>query len=202
MKYTIDVANLLGTTHRLKKDWVFKKFIGKYEKEIQADDLTFDDYYEAKRWMQTHDFIEVEGEKVEVNPTSYDLTDPTVSVRPHRTGKPKNPYISEEDLKRVIIAGNDNYNNSLVIDFDGYLHLIPFNRAKGGPYAVRFETFLAGNGYVGSQSSLIHIDDTYLSLLEGWLDHLVGHDKIYRDYPSDQTKEELIEEIKEAINNL
>jgi hypothetical protein len=199
LKYTIDVANLLGTTHRLKKDWVFKKFTGKYEKEIQADDLTFDDYYEAKRWMQTHDFIEVEGKKMEVDPP---LTDPTIRIRPHRTGKPKNPYITEEDLKRVLIAGNDHYNNSLVIDFDGYLHLIPFNREKVGPYVVRFETFLAGNGYVGSQSSLNHINDTYLNLLEGWLEHLVGHDKVYRDYPSDQTKEELIEEIKKALNNL
>jgi ligand-binding SRPBCC domain-containing protein len=72
------VANLLGTTHRLKKDWVFKKFTEKYETEVQEDDLTFDDYYEAKRWIQTHDFIEVEGKKVEVDPISYDLTDPTV----------------------------------------------------------------------------------------------------------------------------
>jgi hypothetical protein len=38
--------------------------------------------------------------------------------------------------------------------------------------------------------------------LEGWLEHLVGHDKNYRDYPSDQTKEELIGEINEAINNI
>ncbi|WP_256238006.1 hypothetical protein [Bacillus sp. EB600] len=201
MKYTIDVANLLGTTHRLNKDWVFRKFTGKYEKEIQSDDLTFDDYA-AKLWMQTHDFIEVEGKSVEVDPTSYDLTDPTVSIRPHRTEKPKNPYITKEDLKRVLIAGNEHDHNSLIIDFDGYLHLIPFNRARGGPYAVRFETFLAGNGYVGSQSSLNHINDTYLSLLEGWLEHLVGHDKIYRNYPSDQTKEKLIEKINEAINNL
>ncbi|MBT2701211.1 hypothetical protein J7E79_28430 [Bacillus sp. ISL-40] len=71
MKYTIDVADLLCTTHRLKKDWVFKKFTGKHEKEIQEDDLTFNDYYESKRWMHTHDFIEVEGKKVEVNPISY-----------------------------------------------------------------------------------------------------------------------------------
>ncbi|MCQ6281709.1 protein kinase [Bacillus sp. EB600] len=123
-------------------------------------------------------------------------------MRPHRTEKPKNPYITKEDLKRVLIAGNEHDHNSLIIDFDGYLHLIPFNRARGGPYAVRFETFLAGNGYVGSQSSLNHINDTYLSLLEGWLEHLVGHDKIYRNYPSDQTKEKLIEKINEAINNL
>jgi hypothetical protein len=80
--------------------------------------------------------------------------------------------------------------------------LIPFNQAKGGPCAVRFETFLAGNGYVDSQSSLNHLDDTYLSLLEGWLTHLIGHDKIYRDYLRDQAKEELIEDIKEAIYKL
>ena len=101
-----------------------------------------------------------------------------------------------------MFLGDDNYDNSLVIDFDGYLHLIPFRHAKEGSYAVRFETFLAGNGYVGSEESIYDIEDTYLSLLEGWLSHLIGHDSIYRDYPSSSTKEELIKEIEDAINEL
>ncbi|OLN21452.1 hypothetical protein BTO30_14945 [Domibacillus antri] len=128
--------------------------------------------------------------------------DPVVSVRPHRTGKPIKNFITEEDLEKVLIEGDDNYNNSLVIDFNGNLHLKRFNDAKHGPYAVRFETFVAGNGYVGSASSLSHTENTYLSLLDGWLSHLKGHDKVYRDYPSSKSKEQLLQEIQIALNDL
>jgi hypothetical protein len=202
MKFTIDVSKFLYASHRLKKDGLFKEFKGHHDKELMDDDFTFDDFFEAKWWMENHDYIDVEGKKIPVNPSSYGLTDPTVSIRPHRTGKPKHAFISENELKTVLLKGDDNYDNSLVIDFDGFLHLVHFNQAKGGPYAVRFETFLAGNGYVGTKSSLNHIEDTYLSLLDAWETHLVNHDKEYRDYPTSKTKEELLEEIKEAINNL
>jgi hypothetical protein len=203
MKYTIDVAaDSIWTTHRLKKDRTFKTFTGKHEKVILEDDFTFDDYYEAKHWMSNHNFIEVEGEKIEVNPTVSGLTDPVASIRPHRISKPKQAYFSKEQLRKVLLSGNDNINNSLVVDFDGYLHLVPFKQAKEGPYAVRFETFVAGNGYVGEESNLYHLEDTYLGLLDSWSIHLVSHDMEYREHPCDQSKEELIKEIKEAIENL
>jgi hypothetical protein len=205
LKYTIDVTGILTTTHRLKKDDTFKKFFGEHDKEIMDDDLTFDNYYEAKRWKQNHKFIEVEEKRIEVSPTMYGLTDPAVEIRPHRTGKPKKPYITMDDLKQVLLKGDDQFNNSLIIDFDGYLHLLPFDQAKNSAYAVRFETFVAGNGYVGSEKSIEDIEDiedTYLSLLEGWVSHLVGHDTVYRDYPSSSTLDELLVEIEEAINEL
>ncbi|MEX3711209.1 hypothetical protein ABFV99_02270 [Cytobacillus horneckiae] len=202
MIYTIDVSEFLGTSHRLKQDGLFKKFESDDEKEILEDDLTFDDYYKAKNWMANNKFVELDGKQIAVNPESYSLTDPTVSIRPHRTGKPKQSFFTEDDLKKVLLAGNDNYNNSLVVDFDGFLHLVPFKQGIDGAYAVRFETFGAGNGYVGSENSLNHIDETYLSLLEAWEIHLIGHDFVYRDYPTNKTKEVLLEEIKTAINNL
>jgi hypothetical protein len=202
MKFTIDVSDFLYTTQRLKTDGTFKKFEGNHDKEIMKDDFTFDGYYEAKFWKSNHDFIEVEEKRIQVNPTSYGLTDPTVSIRSHRTGKPKQSYFTEGQLRKVLVEGDDTINNSLTVDFDGFLHLVPFEQAINGAYAVRFETFVAGNGYVGKESSLYGLEDTYLSLLDSWSIHLVNHDMEYRDYPCNQTKEELIEEIIEAIDKL
>ncbi|MGE7880130.1 hypothetical protein [Peribacillus muralis] len=202
MKYTIDVYKMIFTSHRLKEDGTFKEFKGQHEKEISDDDYTFDDYYLAKQWKQNQTFIEVDGERVEVNPTSTGLTDPSVRIRPHRTEKPKKSYITKGELQKVLLAGDDNYNNSLVIDFDGFVHLVPLNQAMNEPYAVRFETFGAGNGYVGKNSSLNHLDGTYLALLQSWAIHLVSHDKVYRDYTSGETEEETISEILESIEKL
>lgn len=202
MKFTIDVSKLIDTTHRLKKDGIFKKYEGEHDKEILDDDLTFNNYYEAKVWKNNTDYVDVEGETMPVNPTSYGLADPYISIRPHRTGKPKQSYFTEEHLREVILNGNDSVNNSLVVDFDGYLHLVPFKNAIDNLYAVRFETFVAGNGYVGNRTSHEHLEGTYLSLLDGWSTHLIGHDTVYRDYPSNKTKEELISEIEDAIKEL
>ncbi|MGE7637627.1 hypothetical protein [Peribacillus frigoritolerans] len=202
MKYTIDIYKMIYTTHRLKKDGSFKEINSQYEKDVSDDDYTFDDYYEARQWKEKQTFVEVDGKRLEVNPTSSGLTDPSVTIRPHRSGKPKKSYITKAELQKVLLAGNDNYNNSLVIDFDGYLHLVPFKQAINEPYAVRFETFGAGNGYVGRESSLNHIDDTYLALLQSWAIHLTSHDQIYRDYTSRETEEETLSEILESIEKL
>lgn len=40
MKYTIDIDELMGTAHRLKKDGKFSEFTGNHDKEIIYDDLT------------------------------------------------------------------------------------------------------------------------------------------------------------------
>jgi len=202
LKFTIDIARLIEITHRLKKDGSFKRFEGENDKEVLEDDLIFDNYYDAKLWKSNNEYIEVEGRKILVNPTSYGMADPYVEIRPHRTGKPKQSYFTEEQLREVILNGNDSYNNSLVVDFDGYLHLVRFKNAIDNLYAVRFETFVAGNGYVGDKTSLEHLENTYLSLLDGWSTHLISHDTVYRDYPSNQTKEELIAEIEQAIKEL
>lgn len=202
MKYTIDVDNILTTTHRLKKEGIFKKYTGDHEKDILEDDLTFDDYYDARNFKEKLEFVEIDGEKIKANPTSYGLSDPVLYIRPHRTGKPVQSYFTEDDLKRELLSGNDEINNSLIVDTDGFLHLVPFNQAKKGPYAVRFETFIAGNGYVGSESSLNHLEGTYLALLEAWSIHLVSHDKVYRDYYGGKSKEELINKIIKTIEGL
>nr|MBA5583964.1 protein kinase [Anaerobacillus isosaccharinicus]QOY38534.1 protein kinase [Anaerobacillus isosaccharinicus] len=125
-------------------------------------------------------------------------------VQAHRLEKPKQAYPTKEELATLILNGNDSEHNSLVIDFDGKAHLIPLkgrmpNSLTG--YAVRFETFGAENGYVGTEKSLNHLDHTYQCLLEGWLDHLVYGSTSYRDYSENEfTVEELLKQIENEIN--
>ncbi|WP_127550596.1 protein kinase [Paenibacillus amylolyticus] len=109
-------------------------------------------------------------------------------------------FFTKEELARVLKEGNDERNNSLIVDWEGNIQLVPFtNDSK--TYAVRFETFVAGNGYVGARSKLNHLDGTYQALLEGWVSYLqYGQSKhigIYRDYA--EYKKSIEELQQEAI---
>jgi hypothetical protein len=198
MKFTIDVVKLIMTTHRLKKDGTFKEisFI-----DVLPDDMIFDTIQEAQFWKENQSEFQVVGKMIKANPTSTGMADSYLHIRSHRVGKPKQMVFSKQEVENVLKYGNDNIHNSLVVDFDGFVHLVPFEQAITG-YAVRFETFQAGNGYVGSKSSLNHLDGTYLALLEGWLDHLETHDCEYRDSESRRSEVDILSDINQAYNAL
>lgn len=196
MRFTIDVFRAIFPEYRLKKNGTFGKINGKNSNVIAEDDFTFDSLSEGEKWKREQKFIEVEGEKIEVNPTTgRGLGSYYVSVEPHRIRKPKQNFITKDQLKTTLIQGDDSVHNSLIIDFDGFLHLLPFEQAKNCPYAVRYESFQAGNGYVGSDSGMSHLDRTYLALLQGWSDHLASSKQIYRDYADNESEEEVVKEI-------
>lgn len=200
MKFTIDVLKFVLTEYRLKKDGTFKKVQGIDPKIILEDDYLFDDYFQAKNWTKENPHIELDGKIIDLSPDrAIGFTDYYYQIRPHRIRKPKQNYVTKEQLKNVLKNGDDSKHNSLVIDFDGFLHLLPFEQAVKFPYAVRFETFQAGNGYVGENSNLYHLENTYLALLQGWADHLGSHNQIYRDYTDTRSEDEVIEEIMKYI---
>ena len=199
MIYTIDVG-LIYTDYRLKQDETFKKFNGKHFKEVEADDLTFSNLFDAKSAANDISSIEVDGKLLNVR--SNNLGSMSLSVRPHRTGKPMKSIFTKEEVREVLVKGNDNINNALIIDFEGHVRLVPFRDVRSTPHAVRFESFNAGNGYVGPKSKLNHLNTTYLGLLNGWSSHLFCHDSIYIDYVSDDNEEELLKEIKDLIEKL
>ena len=199
MLYTIDVG-LFYTDYRLKQDETFMKFNGEHFKDVEADDLTFSNHFDAKSVAKEITTIDVDGKTIDVR-TNH-LGSMHLSIRPHRTGKPINHVFTKDDVKDVLIRGNDNINNALIIDFDGRVRLIPFSDVRSTQHAVRFESFHAGNGYVGPKSELNHLNTTYLGLLNGWSSHLFCHDSIYIDYVSDDNEEELLKEIKDLIEKL
>lgn len=109
MLYTIDVG-FIYTEYRLKQDGTFKKFQGEHFKEVEEDDLTFSNFTEAKSIAKKIQKIEVAGETIDVD--SSNIVSKSVMLRPHRTGKPLNAIFTKEDVKQVLINGNDKINNS------------------------------------------------------------------------------------------
>lgn len=199
MKYTIDVG-FLETKYRLKNDSTFREFKGKFSKELEDDDEVFLDYNEAKNYAKSLESIEVDGEVIQVN--TGKLGNYTISAKPHRVSKPKKHFITRQELKEVLVNGDDSRNNSLILDMDGYLKLIPFSEWRSTPYAVRYETFGANNGYVGINSNLSHLELTYLTMIDGWVNHLNSHEQIYKDYVGKVDEEKLLKEIEELIEEI
>lgn len=199
MIYTID-AGFFHTDYRMKKDGTFQKFKGQHFKEVEDDDETFVSQSDAKFTASKINSIEVDGETI--NLRTGHLGSMHITVRPHRTGKPSNKLFSREDLKQVLLNGDDNRNNSLIVDFEGDLRLIPYEDIRSTPHAVRYESFQSGNGYVGFDSSLSHLERTYLGMLDGWESHLICHDSIYVDYTEPFDEKDKISSIEKLIDEL
>ncbi|MCD9026034.1 hypothetical protein [Cohnella silvisoli] len=199
VKFTIDAVQIIMTTHRLQEDNTFKK-VEEGADHIANGDKVFDDYFQADTWKKRHPVVEFDGITIE-NTGGNRMGDHYLDIRQHRTAKPANCYFTKEEVETVLRRGNDEVSNSLVVDYNGVVHLIPAGNSREG-YAVRVETFQAGNGYVGSRSRLNHLENTYKVLLEGWLDHLETGDGEYRDYSDGQnTVEELQQKAVQLIND-
>lgn len=195
----------IDETFRLSKDgsWEQQSDFKSFNPDT---DMLFPSYSAAESWLNFNNPISVNGEVIDLNEEISDLLDfkYNFEIIAHRITKPLNPIFTREQLRDVLLNGNDNYTNSLVIDYDGYPKLIPWvNISNVNKYPVRFENFQAGNGYVGSHASLNGIEKTYLALLEEWGLHLETGRSLYRDYDSVQQSEEQIKtKIMETVNNL
>lgn len=84
-----------------------------------------------------------------------------------REGSPKH-LVSREDIKKVLLARKDADNHTLAIDTEGYLNLIPTDTIEAAYYAVRLEE----DDYEAFRFSVDNIEDLYLTLLNGWKQHL------------------------------
>jgi len=114
-----------------------------------------------------------------------------------RRVKPPKHIFSKEEIYNVLRNGNDHKNNVLAINENGYALLIedPKSNQKR-QYPVIHEQYNAYNNYVGQYSSLNHLDDEYISSLEGWLLHLQSKKQIVVQFTKNNlSKKELLEEI-------
>lgn len=213
MKFSINAyKHILGLsdTYRLEKDGAWKEQQDFKNVDFNQD-MLFDTFAKAESWKGGIDKIVVNGVELDFHRDVddgriYGTNKFDIEIVVHRISKPKNPIFTKEQVAEVLIKGNDNYHNSLVVDYHGYPQLIRL--VKRTPvtiteYPVRFETFNAGNEYVGHGGRLTHLDRTYMALLETWYLHLNTGQQHYCDFVSgDKTEDELVQEISSIMSSL
>lgn len=157
--------------------------------------LKFDNFEQVEEMKKV--IIKKYKEKIEEIGIEVDLENIlSFIVNSIRIKKPEHIFTREE-IENALRNGNDHINNTLVIDFNGYAHLVSSNDTDMSQFAVIHEGYCAYNNYVGKYSELNHLDDAYIGLLEGWEDHLEHGTQSYIDYIEYKfNEEELIEKIK------
>ncbi|MEK5039449.1 hypothetical protein [Sporosarcina sp. FSL K6-3457] len=210
MRFTIDFG-FISDKHRLKNNNEFKK-IDDRSTTLYEDDMIFSNYLDAQKYAESyaesHKTIKyknflgniVEG-KLSANSAGSGIV--SLEIVSHRVEKPTEKLFSFNDVKELLLHGNDSYNNSLVIDENGKLLLIKFRIVKDAFYAVRHETFAANNRYVGNKNiSDDFIRSVYISMLDGWESHLHSHQSVYVDLHITADEESLIKNISELIEKI
>ena len=108
---------------------------------------------------------------------------------------------TEKEIEDLMRNADDGFNNKLVIDEDGYAHIIQ-SPQFGILYPVSQETWCAGNMYVGKNSSLTDLHDSYVLCMHLWLSYLETGQQIYDDYyVTDDGLDKVIEEVKKFYSN-
>lgn len=210
MRFTIDFGFILDK-HRLKNNNEFKK-IDDRSTTLYEDDMIFSNYLDAQKYTENYadsyktikytNFLGniVEGE-LSANSAGSGIA--SLEIVSHRIEKPTEKLFNFNDVKELLLHGDDSHNNSLVIDKNGKLLLVEFNIVKNAFYAVRHETFVANNGYVGNKNiSDDFIRSVYISMLDGWESHLHSHQSVYVDLHITAAEESLIKNISVLIEKI
>ncbi len=148
--------------------------------------------------------------KVHQHGTDYCIpeSEPTAFLHPKIKRETKPHRFTKAELKEVIAADTDKYHNTLILTLDGYFELWSPKDAQKlySPIAVRHESFVAGNDYVGKQAALDNgfINQTYLTMLEGWVTHLMNFElDVYQDdYDGKKTESQLWAEVENLTKHL
>ncbi|MFZ7133692.1 MAG: protein kinase domain-containing protein [Eubacteriales bacterium] len=120
---------------------------------------------------------------------------PYFSVKIERSGKPSHLFTKCE-IEKLMRDADDRLNNILVIDENGFAHIIQ-DKSITKFYPVVSETWCSRNNYVGKYSNLSDLDSSYHYCLGKWLLYLeLNVGQIMEDYDSNHMSiEELLSEI-------
>lgn len=153
--------------------------------------FSFDDKYVTNSLNHIITVLNECNEKVYPNSLGRDISDPYFEVIFKRVAPPNNLF-TKSQIRNVLLHGNDRQNNTLVIDSLGNPKLINSDDPTVIYYPVRLESFQAYNNYVGRFSNLLHLNDSYLTCLRLWADHLENDKFEYLDYyPNVDEKQEI-----------
>ena len=138
------------------------------------------------------------------NANGYDTETYSLGIsfeaRLKKEGTPSHLF-TEKEIEELMRNADDNNFNKLVIDEDGYAHIIQ-NPKQGFLYPVSQETWDAGNMYVGKNSNLSDLHDSYVLCMHLWLAYLETGQYMYDDYyVSDNGLDKIIEKVKKYYSN-
>jgi hypothetical protein len=195
--YKFNKDNTVNFSTMLSKEKLYLCRDG-YIRSLQENDEKILLGYDRKSAINL--FINIEkklNQFCHANEDDYIGVNFSVSLR--KIGKPTHLFTKEE-IKEIMTNADDRVNNTLVIDENGYAQIIQ-NHIESNFYPLRYETWNAGNVYVGKYSRLTDLDDAYIYSLEKWLEYLTTSKKaIYQDYVSySKSVEELIKEIMSPL---
>lgn len=124
---------------------------------------------------------------------------PYFTIRITKVITPKNLF-SIDDIKKLMMEADDRVNNTLVIDEDGYPHILT-DQSEAKFYPVVNETWHERNNYVGKYSNLPDLKSAYHYSLGKWRDYLKnGVGQAMDDYDDYlESDEELIKDIQTII---
>lgn len=120
------------------------------------------------------------------------------SIRWSRNGMPSHLFTKEE-IKKEMQKADDRKGNKLVIDEEGYVHVIPFHSVCGDIYPVAHEMWGAYKNYVGKYSSLTELDSAYIDSLGCWLEYLKTGEYQYCGENQFGNEDQIAEDIKQLM---
>lgn len=109
---------------------------------------------------------------------------------------------TKKELYNLLLNGDSTVDNTLIVDFQGYLRLIKLDtldKANLDIIPVRYNTFLVGNSNIGNGREILKgLDKIYKACLQGWLEYLKTRKSVCVESSyCEKSKEELKKEIKE-----
>lgn len=116
-----------------------------------------------------------------------------IDIRFERIQMPSHLFTVEE-IADAMRSADDRISNKLVIDADGYAHVVPFE-TPAQLYPVVHEAWGGYKNYVGKYSNLNVLDSFYKDSLYCWLEYLKTGEYQYSDYNKHVEEEKILKEI-------
>jgi hypothetical protein len=201
----INLENI-GLSFRRRNDGTYRTYDG----VAVADDYSTDSCLSAEQIEFAHS-ITIEGKEFRVDPNEIVIPGPNDSLFKHYyVFHERGDRIVVPDLKQLeacIAAGNDRYNNRLVLTVHGDFVLTNESFTVPMPcIALSYETFIGGNKYVGKQAAQDNefLSELYVTGLKQFSKHLEnGETEAFSDvYDSPREIEDLKKRIAKSIESI
>ena len=115
-------------------------------------------------------------------------------------------FINKSKIRKLFQEGDDSQNNCLILTDESKpsVKLIPFSERDYYKIAVRLESFMAGNGYVGVELKDEEASKYYRLLIEGYLNFLKNGRESYMDssLQFSKTDQDIVFEIKRVLQTI